>query len=218
MSLKYSMEIDRILKNIKRKLFDIDPLLSLEYLNWLDKKTNYFRQSVFKLGYGPQPDDIKRGDIVWVEFGVNVGSELSDMSTKGHYALVWLIDLGNVVVIPLTSRPSDSSPLTIELGVIEELNSENTNQTSYLKLDAIRSVSKRRIGRMPSKDGGKITMDADKIELVKKHIYEYLIKDYSNEIEENKLSVLTFVAEDLYDSDYSERHISNWFIVSDIVK
>ena len=69
--------------------------------------------------------------------------------TKGHYAIVWAVDLGNVIVIPLSSRPAPGSCLTYDVGVIEGLVDEGVNYRSYLKLDAIRSVSKRRIGRMP---------------------------------------------------------------------
>ena len=104
-------------------------------------------------------DDLKRGDIVWVEFGINVGTELSDHQTKGHYAIVWAVDLGNVIVIPLSSRPAPGSCLTYDVGVIDGLVQEGVNYRSYLKLDAIRSVSKRRIGRMPGKNGGKVTID-----------------------------------------------------------
>ena len=92
---------DFLLKNIKRNLLNIEPNLAMQYLLWLDKKTMYFKDSVLKNGYGLQPDDLKRGDIVWVDFGINVGTELSDYATKGHYAIVWAVDLGNVIVVPL---------------------------------------------------------------------------------------------------------------------
>lgn len=151
--------INTVLKNIENKLNNIDSEVAEEYVEWIDRKTTYLKQSLDRSGYGPQPDDLKRGDIVWVEFGINVGTELSDHQTKGHYAIVWAVDLGNVIVIPLSSRPAPGSCLTYDVGVIDGLVQEGVNYRSYLKLDAIRSVSKRRIGRMPGKNGGKVTID-----------------------------------------------------------
>lgn len=183
---------DFLLKNIKKNLINIDPSLAMQYLMWLDRKTLYFKDSVLKNGYGLQPDNLKRGDIIWVEFGINIGTELSDVFTKGHYALTWQVDLGNVVVIPLTSRNSYNSPLCLNLGVIKGINDENPTN-SYLKLDAIRSVSKRRIGRIANVESGKIHLDKSKIRLVKKHIYTYFIEDNYEDYTSN-LEILNYIA------------------------
>ena len=168
-------KINTTLKNIENKLNNIDSEVAEEYIEWIDKKTTYLKQSLDRSGYGPQPDDLKRGDIVWVEFGINVGTELSDHQTKGHYAIVWAVDLGNVIVIPLSSRPAPGSCLTYDVGVIEGLVEEGVNYKSYLKLDAIRSVSKRRIGRMPGKCGGKVTIDDKLLNTVQDIIRKNLV-------------------------------------------
>ena len=168
-------KINTTLKNIENKLNNIDSEVAEEYIEWIDKKTTYLKQSLDRSGYGPQPDDLKRGDIVWVEFGINVGTELSDHQTKGHYAIVWAVDLGNVIVIPLSSRPAPGSCLTYDVGVIEGLVEEGVNYNSYLKLDAIRSVSKRRIGRMPGKCGGKVTIDQKLLNTVQDIIRKNLV-------------------------------------------
>lgn len=168
-------KINTTLKNIENKLNSIDIEVAEEYIEWIDKKTTYLKQSLDRSGYGPQPDDLKRGDIVWVEFGINVGTELSDHQTKGHYAIVWAVDLGNVIVIPLSSRPAPGSCLTYDVGVIEGLVDEGVNYRSYLKLDAIRSVSKRRIGRMPGKCGGKVTIDDKLLNTVQDIIRKNLV-------------------------------------------
>lgn len=166
---KRSIETKKIFGNIEKRLNNLDSEIAYEYLSWLDKKTLYFKQSLDKKGYNSQPDNLQRGDIVWVEFGINVGTELSDYKTKGHYALVWAIDLGNVIVIPLSSRDAEGSSLTFDLGIIEGLNDKDNNR-SYLKLDAIRSISKRRIARMLGKEEGKIHLSEDKIAKVKEAI------------------------------------------------
>ena len=154
------------LNNIEKKLKNTNQELAEEYLSWLDRKTDFFLESLEKQGYQTQPDDLNIGDVVWVEFGINVGTELSDYNTKGHYAVVIGLDLGNVIVIPLSSRDGSNSALTFDIGVIDGLNYKN--QHSYLKVDAIRSVSKRRIGRMVGKDNGKITLSKETFDDVKK--------------------------------------------------
>ena len=168
-------KINSTLKSIETKLSNIDIEVAEEYIEWIDRKTTYLKQSLDRSGYGPQPDDLKRGDIVWVEFGINVGTELSDHQTKGHYAIVWAVDLGNVIVIPLSSRPAPGSCLTYDVGVIEGLVQEGVNYRSFLKLDAIRSVSKRRIGRMPGKTGGKVTIDDNLLHTIQEIIKENLL-------------------------------------------
>ena len=156
--------------SIYKKLSSIDSEIAGEFIAWLDKKATYFKESINKSGYNTQPDNIKRGDIVWVEFGINVGTELSDFNTKGHYALVWAVDLGNIVVIPLSSRDAIGSNLTFDIGVIPELNEDDSDTHSYLKLDAIRSISKRRIARMIGRDDGKITLSKENIKVVEEAI------------------------------------------------
>ena len=168
-------KIINTLKSIESKLNNIDYEVAEEYIEWIDRKTTYLKQSLDRSGYGPQPDDLKRGDIVWVEFGINVGTELSDHQTKGHYAIVWAVDLGNVIVIPLSSRPAPGSCLTYDVGVIEGVVQEGVNYRSFLKLDAIRSVSKRRIGRMPGKTGGKVTIDDKLLHTIQEIIKENLL-------------------------------------------
>lgn len=192
MHSNYNLVQEKILKNIKKNLANLDNDLTIQYLLWLEKKTIYFRQSILKVSYSSQPDDIKRGDVVWVEFGVNVGNELSDIFTKGHYAVVWAVDLGNVVVIPLTSRNSYNSMLCLDLGIIQGLNEEGTSK-SFLKLDAIRSISKRRIGRMTSKPKGKLSLNEEQLNMIKNHIYNYFVQeDVSNYSDE--LEILNYIA------------------------
>ena len=136
---------------------NIDSEVAIEFVEWFDKKASYLKQYEQKSSYMPQPDDLKKGDVVWVEFGINVGTELSDRNKKGHYAVVWAIDLGNVIVIPMSSRPINNSKLCLDLGIIEQLNEENQSAHSYLKVDAIRSICKRRISRMSKQKNGKVS-------------------------------------------------------------
>ena len=167
--MKYKRDIkaketfNKVTKSIEKKLLNIDSEIATEFIEWFDKKATYLKQSLQKSSYLPQPDDLKKGDIVWVEFGINVGTELSDRNKKGHYAVVWAIDLGNVIVIPLSSKPIVSSKLSLDLGVIDQLNLDNSNAHSFLKVDAIRSICKRRISRMNKQTQGKVSLSDQKI-------------------------------------------------------
>lgn len=177
-SKRFYKNEQKIFRSIAKKLENMDQEIATEYLSWLDKKTSYFRSSIEKSGYGAQPDDLKRGDIVWVEFGINVGTELSDYKTKGHYALVWAIDLGNVIVIPLSSRDAPGSELTFDIGIIPELNEKDQETHSFLKLDAIRSISKRRVARMTGKEKGKITLSPENMKQVEQAIRFAFLSTY----------------------------------------
>lgn len=177
-SKRFYKNEQKIFRSIAKKLENLDQEIATEYLSWLDKKTSYFRSSIEKSGYGAQPDDLKRGDIVWVEFGINVGTELSDYKTRGHYALVWAIDLGNVIVIPLSSRDAPGSELTFDIGIIPELNEKDQEMHSYLKLDAIRSISKRRVARMSGKEKGKITLSSENLKQVEQAIRFAFLSSY----------------------------------------
>ena len=154
---------------------NIDSEVAIEFVEWFDKKATYLKQYEQKSSYLPQPDDLKKGDIVWVEFGINVGTELSDRNKKGHYAVVWAIYLGNIIVIPLSSKPIVNSKLCLDLGIIDELNLENEKAHSYLKVDAIRSICKRRISRMSKQKNGKISLSNEKINEISNFLKEYFI-------------------------------------------
>lgn len=148
------LSIDKKLKGVDQRMVD-------EYLDWLDTKTGFFVDSINKKSYRPQPDNVTPGDVIWVEFGINIGAELSDHNTRGHYAVVILVSLGNLVVIPLTSKENYDSMFCFDLGYLPELGKDKDCH-SYLKLDAIRSISKRRVGRMPNKENGKVHL-SDKV-------------------------------------------------------
>ena len=162
--IKAKEAFNKVTSSIEKKLLNIDSEIATEFIEWFDKKATYLKQSLQKSSYMPQPDDFKKGDVVWVEFGINVGTELSDRNKKGHYAVVWAIDLGNIIVIPLSSKPITTSKLCLDLGIIDELNLENSNAHSYLKVDAIRSICKRRISRMNKQTNGKISLSNEKVQ------------------------------------------------------
>ena len=88
---------------------------------------------------------------------------------------MWAIDLGNIIVIPLSSKPIATSKLSLDLGIIDELNLDDSKAHSYLKVDAIRSICKRRISRMSKQSSGKVSLNDETIEKISNFLKENFI-------------------------------------------
>lgn len=80
---------------------------------------------------------VTRKQVVWVDFGVNIGQELN----HSHPAVVLYSrpNVGTVLVVPLTSKKNESD-VVIDIGEIEYFEG-----FSYCKIDQLRTVSKLRI-------------------------------------------------------------------------
>jgi mRNA interferase MazF len=79
-------------------------------------------------------------DVVWVDFGYNIGQEFNDI----HPAIILytIENSGTAVVVPLTSKQNHKhNNFIINIGQIDGLNSS----FSYAKVDQIKSISKLRI-------------------------------------------------------------------------
>ena len=70
--------------------------------NWLEKQSSVFKNEADKKVFNKP--NFKRGEIIKVDFGINMGSELSNT----HFAIVLNSDdnnhADNLTVIPLTSK------------------------------------------------------------------------------------------------------------------
>ena len=70
--------------------------------NWLEKESAIFKNEANKVSNNKP--NFKRGEIIKVDFGINVGSELSNT----HFAIVLNSDdnnnVDNITVLPLTSK------------------------------------------------------------------------------------------------------------------
>ena len=103
----------------------------------------WFAEQIYKLNKVNKNDQLNyvpyvtRKQVVWVDFGVNIGQELN----HSHPAVVLYSrpNVGTVLVAPLTSKQNDSD-VVIDIGEIE-----NFEGFSYCKIDQLRSVSKLRI-------------------------------------------------------------------------
>ena len=107
--------------------------------NWLKKESSFFKNEVDKkLNKNP---NFKRGDVIKADFGVNVGSELSNI----HFAIVLNSDdntsVDNITVLPLTSKPGYKR---LYLGNLLNM-FKNNNKNTYALITQITTISKKKI-------------------------------------------------------------------------
>lgn len=152
-----------------------------EELDWIRRQLEYvtFAQR-YKLRY-----DLKRGDIVELDWGLNVNAEFSNR----HYGVV-LVDscVYNplVTVCPLKTNKTGAHPQSdVDLGYIECL--QSTHRTLAV-INQIRSVDKLRIytkncigeadvGLRENEEGGKAIhrLENEKVELILQAYMNYLL-------------------------------------------
>ena len=146
------------LQDILNKLDNIDARKAEKLVDWFVEKSEYYNKLENNLLFQRCPNNMERGDIVLVQLGMNIFPELSDDDTGKHFCMIWAQQGQNFIVIPLTKHNQNVNRLSADLGVIPNMpNGVNT----YAKLDAIRSVSIRRLYRIQGVTDGKITISKD---------------------------------------------------------
>ena len=110
---------------------------------WLDKESAIFENEV--LNNVSNFPKFKRGQIIKVDFGINIGSELSHT----HFAIVLngddTLKNDNVTVVPITSKKGYKR---VSLGKILKnvaFNTKKYNLESYAFITQIKTISKKRI-------------------------------------------------------------------------
>lgn len=122
---------------------NIDDKLDSLRNNQRQELEKWFAEQIYKinkvnknerLNYVPY---VTRKQVVWVDFGVNIGQELN----HSHPAVVLYSrpNVGTILVVPLTSKQNESNTV-INIGKIE-----NFKGYSYCKIDQLRAVSKLRV-------------------------------------------------------------------------
>ena len=164
------------IKNIYEKFINIQNSGNKKFsklTNWLKKESNLFEEEIKNntnifLRY-------KRGQIIKVDFGVNIGSELSHT----HFAIVLNSDdtkyTDNVTVLPLTSKKGYKR---IYLGniVSKIFNSDKYQNITYGAIPQIKTISKKRI----LLNNTKYTCNEKTLKKIDKSIVEYLTNDFYN--------------------------------------
>lgn len=143
------------------------------FIKWTCKKAKLYKKAVLHLPYSDLPTNMQRGDIVLCDFGINIFPEFSDKGTGKHFAVFWAQQGHSVIVIPITQRhPSADNIFTIPIGEVLGL----PNQHNYIKLDAIRAVSLRRISRISGTAEGKLRSEKV-VRIIKKYLEKLYISD-----------------------------------------
>lgn len=154
-------------------LKDVEINKAKQMVAWFNTKCEYAYKQENNIKFHKLPQDMKRGDIVLAELGMNIHPELSDDNTDKHFILIWGQQGQNFIVIPLTKKAQpQSNKFAVNLGAITGL---PESVDTYAKLDAIRSISVRRIHRIKEQASGKIILsDIKSI----KRINEIIINEF----------------------------------------
>lgn len=137
-------------------LKEIETQDAIQMVDWFNTKCVYAYKEANNMKFHKLPEDMKRGDIVLAELGMNIHPELSDNNTDKHFVLIWGQQGRNFIIIPLTKHPQPiSNKYSVDLGIIEGL---PFKVNTYAKIDAIRSLSVRRLHRIKEQPEGKIIL------------------------------------------------------------
>lgn len=168
---KHSL-VKSILSSIFSTLLTVDSEEALRLYKWLSIESEYKKRHYNKENFPKLPKDLKRGDIVWVQFGINIGDELSDDDKDGHFAIIWNQQGFVFNIIPLSSDKKYFNSCAVNLGILSGL---PINGDSYAKIDMMRSIHIRRIRRISGIPNGKIELETDGIDLIKSKLVEKFI-------------------------------------------
>lgn len=137
--------------------------------NWLEKESTIFKnEAQNKINNKP---NFKRGEIIKVDFGINIGSELSNV----HFAVVLNSDdnnnVDNITVLPLTSKPGYKR---LYLGnLLQSFKNDNKyNKDSYALITQITTISKNKI----YKDNIRFCCNKNIMDYINKEIIDFLTK------------------------------------------
>lgn len=134
---------------------------------WLEKESNIFEEETKGTNYNYLR--YKRGQLIKVDFGINIGTEISHT----HYAIILNSDdtthTDNITVLPLTSKKGYKR---INLGNIVMDNNKATkyqNKTFGI-ITQIKTISKKRI----LLNDKKIICDKSTMDQIERAINDYL--------------------------------------------
>lgn len=161
-------ELKGKLDTVFSNMLDLKTEKAVLFVDWCMNKSVLYSDALLKKKYQRLPNNIQRGDIVMCELGINVPPEFGNDGTGRHFVIVWAQQGHNFIVIPITKEePPKENIHTIELGKVDGM----TAECNYAKLDAIRVVSIRRLGRVNGQKDGKI-VDLE----VRKKVNDAIIK------------------------------------------
>lgn len=134
--------------------------------NWLKKESSIFKNETKNKIYNNP--NFKQGEIIKVDFGINIGSELSNT----HFAIVLNSDdnnnVDNITVLPLTSKPGYKR---IFIGNILKpfTNNKKYQKNSYALITQVTTISKKKI----FKDNIRCYCDNEILKKLQKEIVDF---------------------------------------------
>ncbi len=137
--------------------------------NWLEKESTIFKNEANNKNQNKP--NFKRGEIIKIDFGINLGSELSNT----HFAIVLNNDdnnsVDNITVLPLTSKPGYKR---IYIGnILKPFGKDNRyNKNTYALITQITTISKTKI----FKDNIRSYCDNEILEKLNLEIIDFLTK------------------------------------------
>jgi mRNA interferase MazF len=160
-----------VMQKLDSVVANMDDDRKQKYLEWLDIQSDYL---VRELTFDPKRLlNYKRRDLILLNFGFNVGSEIGGM----HWGVV--VEHRNskasdtVVVVPLSSLDDneDSSKLhssEVYLGVIQEINDKNVKAC----VGQIKTVSKVRLYKPKNKYQQRIRISEEQMDKIDAKVKE----------------------------------------------
>ena len=139
--------------------------------NWIEKQSNIFKSETQKKKNNKTKPNFKRGEVIRIDFGVNIGSELSNT----HFAIVLNSDdnnsVDNVTVLPLTTKPGYKR---LDVGDILKPFNKNGKYSNkgYGLITHITTISKKKIFN----DNVNCYCTKDLLEKIDEEIIKYLTK------------------------------------------
>lgn len=122
----------------KTDLKDVDDRKrTSNYYDWLNKKTDIIiNEKSFVCD--EKARDIKRGSVVWIEFGFNIGNEFG-----GRHPAIVLRKTGNsIFVVPLSSQePEEKKPYQVKIEKVYNFK----NMARWANVLKIQNVSLQRV-------------------------------------------------------------------------
>lgn len=169
-SIRMENDLDKALQNLKNAILTKTPKVQGILTDWINKWSKYIvREQRFDSSYLPY---YKRGNIVYVDFGFNVGTEYGGI----HYAVVVETNNnkknGNILVVPLTSL--ESGKKIEDIPATDVYLGENiipwTTAATIAKPNQIRAISKMRIVKPVKSKDKKASLTGEQMTLIDEKI------------------------------------------------
>jgi len=171
---KVSDSLDIALASLKAVIMTLDPKPQQILSAWITRWGNFLKR---EKGFDPEfMPFFKRGDIVYVDLGFNVGSEHGGV----HYAVIYENNNSRrsktVVVIPLSSVADKANTASVDIYLGENVVPWTPGVKTIAKPSQIRAISKMRILKPLTASDSKVKMSAAHMDTIDYRLSELLLK------------------------------------------